>query len=155
MSRPVRTAVAVEVDAPAEITWSRVTDWATQGRWILGTQVRVVRGTGTAVGDRVLAVTGVGSRGLQDVMEITEFTPPTRCAVRHVGRVVRGDGLFLVEPITAARSRMTWIDDVEPPFGSVGALAWRLAGERFFRVGARWSLKRFAALAASAGTRTH
>ncbi len=154
MTAAVRTEVSVDVDAPAEVTWAQMVDWSGQGRWILGTQVRVVRGTGTAVGDRVVAVTGVGRHGLQDTMEITEFSPPSRCAVRHIGKVVRGDGLFLVEAVTPARSRMTWIDDVEPPLGAVGALGWRLVGERFFRLGARLSLRRFAVLTASAGART-
>lgn len=154
MTAPIRTRVSVEIDAPAEVTWAQMVDWAGQGRWILATTVSVLRGTGTAVGDQVLAVTGVGGRGLRDVMEITEFVPPSRCGVRHIGSVVRGDGLFLVEPITAARSRMTWVDDVEPPLGAAGAWGWRLVGERFFRRGARASLRRFAVLAASGGTRT-
>lgn len=150
----MRTQVSVDVDAPARDTWEAMVDWAGQGRWILGTRVRVVQGTGTAVGDRVEAVTGVGGRGLRDLMVITEFTPPERCAVRHIGAVVHGDGIFAVESLSPARSRMTWTDDVEPPFGVLGRIGWRVAGEPGFRLGARWSLARFAALVASGGART-
>lgn len=156
MNRPVRTRVTVDVDAPVERTWSEMVDWAGQGRWILSTSVRVAQGTGTEPGDLVEAVTGIRGRGLLDVMEITEFTPPTggaagRCAVRHIGSVVRGDGIFLAEAVSPARSRMTWIDDVLVPFGEFGRTAWLVAGEPAFRFGARRSLARFAAVAAAGG----
>jgi L-fucose isomerase-like protein len=87
-------------------------------------------------------------------MEITAFEPPRQCSVRHIGAIVRGDGIFAVEAVSPARSRMSWIDDVEPPLGALGRTAWRLVGERAFAFGARRSLARFAALVASGGTRT-
>lgn len=153
MTTPVRTSVSVDIDAPATTTWAEMVDWAGQGRWILGTTVAVVRGTGTAVGDRIEAVTGVGGHGLRDLMEITEYTAPERCVVRHIGAVVRGTGIFEVRVVSPARSRMTWIDDVEPPLGAVGRLGWRIAGKPAFEFGARRSLAVFAALVASGGTR--
>ena len=32
----------VEVDAPAERVWAALTDWSSQGAWMLGTDVRTV-----------------------------------------------------------------------------------------------------------------
>ena len=40
--------------------------------------------------------TGVGPVGFTDPMEVVEWDPPRRCVVAHLGRVVRGDGVFEV-----------------------------------------------------------
>jgi hypothetical protein len=59
-------------------------------------------------------------------MRITGWEPPVRCEVLHLGRVVRGGGVFLVEP-QASGSRFTWIEWVDPPLGLVGQLGLRAA----------------------------
>ena len=49
---------SVDVDAPPERVWTALTDWTTQGRWILATDVRPVVGPARGVGGRLVAVTG-------------------------------------------------------------------------------------------------
>lgn len=141
--------VSVAVAAPAERTWALVTDWALQGRWIPATAVTVTRGSGTAVGDRVVARTAVGPIGFDDPMEITRWDPPHRCDVVHLGRVVRGTGIFAVEDLGPARSRFTWAEQVEVPLGAVGLVGFRLL-RPVFGLMLRVALRRLARMAATA-----
>ncbi len=83
--------------------------------------------------------------GFLDSMTITSWEPPAHCAVRHTGRLVRGAAAFDVAPLPGGRARLTWSEWIEPPFGRVGSLGWRLA-----RPVAQWvlrlALRRFARL---------
>ena len=128
----VELRVSVDVDAAPERVFAGLTDWARQGEWMPGTHVAVVKGDGDAVGDEILARTalserrGIGRIGFDDPMRITGWEPPLRCEVLHLGRVVRGGGVFVVEP-QGAGSRFTWIEWVDPPLGLVGQMGLRAA----------------------------
>lgn len=148
MSRPVELVVPVEVDAPARRVWDAVVDWQHQGSWILATTVRPTRGAGRGVGDRVTAVTGLGPLRVVDEFEITSWEPPRRCEVRHLGRVVRGTGVFGVVPESPARSRFVWTERLELPLGRLGTLAWPVIRPAFV-AGVQRSLRRFADLVAA------
>jgi len=138
----VELTVPVEVGAPAEVVWQRVTDWAGQGEWMLGTRVRPTSGDdGRRLGATLEAVTGAGPLGVTDRMEIVEWTPPRRCVVRHLGKVVRGDGVFEVLPLGPERARFVWSELLDLPFGPVGAIGWPLVRPGF-RVGVAYSLRR-------------
>ena len=124
--------VPVEVDAPAAAVWAYVTDWERQGEWMLGTRVRVTGGDGRGVGTTLHAVTGVGPVGVPDTMEVVEFVAPTpttpgRAAVRHTGRIIRGDGFFEVVPLGPDRCRFTFTELIDLPLGALGRLGWPLA----------------------------
>ncbi len=135
--------LTVDVDAPVEQTWAGATDWAGQGEWMLGTQVRPTAQGGQGVGGGIEAFTGVGPLGVLDRMEITLWEPPRRCHVRHLGRVVRGTGAFEVEPLAGDRSRFVWREDLDLPLGVLGRLGWPLVRPAF-AFGVRLSLRRFA-----------
>jgi hypothetical protein len=45
-------------------------------------------------------------------MEIIAWDPPHLCRVRHLGKVVRGEGAFAVAGLGPRRSRFTWTEDV-------------------------------------------
>ncbi|PPK70149.1 SRPBCC family protein [Actinokineospora auranticolor] len=136
----------VDVAAAAAVTWAAVTDWASQGEWMLGTSVRVTGGDGQAVGSTLAAFTGVGPLGFTDHMQITAWEPPHRCVVRHTGRVVRGTGVFEVVDRGAAASTFVWRETLRPPLGRLGDLGWLVLGPAF-RLGLRESLRRLAARA--------
>jgi hypothetical protein len=119
-------------------------DWAGQGDWMLGTTVRVIAGDGASVGSRVVARTGVGPFGVRDLMEITAWVPPHRCEVRHLGRVVRGGGVFEVRPAGTGAADFVWTERLDLPLGAVGRLGWPLV-RPLFTAGVRESLRRFAA----------
>ncbi|MGH3824390.1 MAG: SRPBCC family protein [Pseudonocardiaceae bacterium] len=80
----------VDVEAAPETVFAAATDWDRQGEWMLGTTTRVCRGDGRSVGSEVEAVTGIAGIGVADRMQITVWDAPSRCEMRHLGRVVRG-----------------------------------------------------------------
>ena len=140
----------VDVDAPPEQVWAALTDWARQGEWMPGTDVRTVGGPAQDVGGRLEARTGVpvpGGRhlGVLDSMLITRWEPPRRVDVRHTGRVVRGTGVFEVRP-RGERSTFVWTEVLDLPLGRLGRFGWRLVRPAM-RAGVRLSLRRFAAFA--------
>ena len=133
--------VSVDVDAPVEAVWREVTDWESQGEWMLGTEVHVTKGDGTSVGSELAATTGVGPLGVTDTMQIVGWDPPHRATVRHTGRFVRGGGTFtVVERRTddgREASRFVWGEQLDMPLGPLGALGWPLVKPAF-----AWGLQR-------------
>lgn len=111
----------VEVTAPADVVWRAAVDWPAQARWMPLTTVAVVSGDGTSVGTRVCARTGVGRLAAVDQMVVDVWQPPRRCEVRHLGRLVRGRGVFRVEAVDTRRARFTWEEQL-PKSGLYGAL---------------------------------
>ena len=140
----IELTVPVEVAAPPDAVGRKVTDWAGQGDWRLGTRVRATSGDdGRRLGATLEAVTGVGPLGVTDRMEIVEWTPPRRCVVRHLGRVVRGEGVFEVLPLGEERARFLWSELLDLPLGRLGRLGWPLVRPAF-RAGVALSLRRMA-----------
>lgn len=140
--------VELPVAAPAREVWTYLTDWPRQGEWIPLTRVETVDPT-RGPGGRLRAWTGVGPVGFWDTMTITAWSEDEdgsgRCEVLHTGRVVRGEGEFMVTA-TAAGCTVVWWERLDLPFGPLGVLAWRLLGWGFRR-GVRDALRRMAAIA--------
>lgn len=135
--------LTVPVAAPAAETWAGAVDWDAQGSWMLGTTVRGTAQDGIGVGGGIEAFSGFGPLGVLDVMEITAWDPPRRCDVRHLGRVVRGTGVFEVRERGPVGSTFVWREDLDLPLGVLGRLGWPLV-RPFFVAGVRLSLRRFA-----------
>ncbi|HEY0636916.1 MAG TPA: SRPBCC family protein, partial [Pseudonocardiaceae bacterium] len=125
-----RFEVRIDVDAPPGLVWSVVTDWPAQRDWIPATTVHVIAGDGRSTGSRIVAFSGLADIGVLDTMEITEWEPPRRCRVRHLGRLLRGTGEFAVEP-RGAGSTFVWVEDLEPPFGPLGRVGLPLVRPLF------------------------
>jgi Polyketide cyclase / dehydrase and lipid transport len=134
--------VTVDVAAPVDQVWAAVTDWHRQGEWMLGTTVTVTDGDGESVGARLRAVTGKGPLSFADPMVITEWDPPRRCVVQHLGRVVRGGGVFEVRARPGG-AELIWTELLDLPLGPLGRLGWPLVRPAF-RWGVTHSLNRFA-----------
>jgi hypothetical protein len=141
VSSPLRIVARVRVPAEADRVWRAATDWSRQGEWIWATRVHGGQGLGAAV----TGWTGVGPIGFTDTMVITEWDPPRRCVVKHTGRVVRGAGIFEVQPDGSA-SEFRWTEDLELPLPpALGGLAGRVIRPLAER-GLTSSLRRFARL---------
>ena len=132
------------VGAPADRVWEVLTDWDRQGEWIPATRVHAM--DGHAVGGRIEAWTGLGPLGFVDTMTITRWEPPKRCEVLHTGRVVRGPGLFSVEPLGPAQCRVVWEEHLDLPMGVVGRAGWRVV-RPLARAGLALALRRLASTA--------
>ncbi|WP_194916500.1 SRPBCC family protein [Catenulispora rubra] len=126
--------VSVDVAVPAEQAWAAIADWPSQGTWMVATQVR---GTASAVGEKLEGWTGIGPVGFLDTMTVTEWDPPRSCVVLHTGHVVRGTGGFEVAALGERRCRVTWWERVDLPFGVLGKVGWLAVGPTtrlFFKV---------------------
>lgn len=117
MGRPVYMAAAVQVAAPPEQVFALIIDWPRHHEWMFMTTARQVGRDG------IEAYTGVRPFGFLDTMTITHWEPPTLLRVEHTGRVVRGRGAIRVRP-WAGGSRVVWAEELRPPFGPLGRLAW-------------------------------
>ncbi len=122
----------VDVAVPAAMLWSYVTDWPRQGEWVPQTRVELVDPGDPAdsVGGRIRAWSGLGPLGFWDHMTITAWETGDdgsgRCEVLHTGKVVRGEGEFVVESTGLQTSRFVWKEMAVLPLGRAGALGWRL-----------------------------
>lgn len=149
--RLVHVELDVLVDAPAEAVFAAFTQWAEQGRWMVGTAVEVTEGDGRSVGSVLAAFTGLGAGGrgprigFLDTMVITRWEAPLRVDVLHTGAVVRGTGTMEVVRLPGGRSRFIWSEDLDLPLGALGRLGWPFARPAFL-AGVRRSLEAFGRL---------
>ena len=131
----------VAVAAPPEAVFQAVADWERQSDWVAFTTV-TAEGGPHRVGERLLAVTKLAGVGFSDPMEVTRWEPPRRVDVRHLGRVLRGTGTFLVEPAPGG-AWFVWSEDLDLPLGVAGRLGFAVVGPAFRRM-LRRSLRRLA-----------
>lgn len=146
--KSVPVACTVEVNASKEAVWKAITDWESQGEWMLGTHVEVASGAPReGVGARIEAFTGLLPRrrlfGFLDTMTVTSWEPPHSCNVLHTGKVVRGTGRFEVVQMTSSRTAFVWSEHLRLPFGVLGRVAWLVLGP-IMTAGVKLSLNRFA-----------
>jgi carbon monoxide dehydrogenase subunit G len=140
----------IDVDAPPEQVWAALTDWENQGEWMLATDVRTVDGPAQRLHGRLAARTGLPlpsgrHLGILDTMIITKWEPPRLVEVQHTGRLIRGPGIFEIEP-RGEHATLVWTERLYLPYGYLGELGWFLL-RRLARSGIRRSLARFAAFA--------
>jgi uncharacterized protein YndB with AHSA1/START domain len=106
-------SVSVGIDASVERTWAMVTDWGRQGEWMPMTDVRVSADSPMGIGAKISARSGVGPATFVDPMVVDVWSPPHRCEVVHLGKVVTGRGVFTVEALPGDRSRFTWQEELD------------------------------------------
>ena len=80
--------VTVPVAAPAAQVFAALTDWDTQGEWMLGTRVTGVGPQRRASGDRLEAFTGVGPLGFLDTMVVSDWVPASTSGTRRQVKTV-------------------------------------------------------------------
>jgi len=137
----VHLEARVAVAAPPETVFRAATDWEGQARWMVLTSVAADGGPHRE-GERLVAFTGLAGVGFRDPMEVTRWEPPSRADVRHLGRVVRGTGTFLVEPAPGG-AFLAWAEDLDLPGGRVGGLGFAVVAP-LARALLRRSLRRLA-----------
>ncbi|MEO8330236.1 MAG: SRPBCC family protein [Candidatus Nanopelagicales bacterium] len=142
MTALANICVDVIVDCPQRQVWDAVTDWPSQSEWVLATTIRNTANQGIGVGGSFEAFTGVGRVGVLDPMRITEWDPPRRVVVKHMGSVVRGWGIFEVFALPGDRSRFVWSEQLNLPLGHAGRLLWPLV-RPVVAAGVRHSLSDF------------
>lgn len=144
---PGRVEISVEVPVVADRdrAFAALTQWAEQGRWMVGTKVWPSRGSGREVGDELSGFSGVGKIGFLDTMDIERFDDEW-VVVQHTGRVVRGAGWMGVpRPAPGQPVKIVWGEALDLPLGGLGRVGWLLVGPIMVRA-VRRSLRQLAAL---------
>jgi len=106
-------------DAPAQVVWDALIDWAGHADWVPMTRVAVDPGDPTAVGATFTAWTGPGPLALEDRMRVTrlDWDPVTMtgtCEVEKLGPVLKGTAGFTVAP-AGTGAELRWVEDVTVP----------------------------------------
>ncbi len=139
---------SVEVAVRPAVAFAALVDLPSQDRWIVATRLYALDGPAPVpeVGARIAALTGLAGIGFLDTMEVTAFEPGRKWEVLHTGKVVRGTGVFSVDPVGSAGTacRVTWAEVVELPLGVLGRAGWPLV-RPIVRAGLQVSLRRLAA----------
>jgi hypothetical protein len=104
------------VDAPIERTWAVIADIPLQPRWMH--EMKSVRlttpgpvGEGTR-GDATVRIFGIS---VTDPVEVVEFRPPTRFAIRHEGLFTGGGVITLDSGADGTTTVVRWEETLIPP----------------------------------------
>jgi uncharacterized protein YndB with AHSA1/START domain len=132
-----RIRVRRTVKAPVEVVWEALADIGSHVEWMADARsIRFTSSIEEGVGTTFDCDTRVGPLRLTDRMEVTEWEPQRRMAVRHVG-LVTGEGAFT---LTAAgnRTELEWDEELDFPWylpSRPASLVLRLIW--------RWNLRQF------------
>jgi carbon monoxide dehydrogenase subunit G len=143
----MRLEVVREIEAPRQVVWDVLTRWEEQPRWMLDAKaVEVLTPVRAGVGVTLRCPTNLLGVTVEDVMRVTRYEEPSVLEVTHLGRIITGDGGFVLVD-EGPRTRLTWWEEVDPPLGRLGEMgaSWmvRPVIRRIFGM----SLARLAALA--------
>ncbi len=114
----------VVVDAQLQETWDVVADIPLQIEWMTEMRSIIITTPGlTHVGTRGEATVRIAGISVTDPVEVTEFTPPHRYAIRHEG-LFTGGGLITLEAGADGRTTIVrWEETLIPPLlPELGAL---------------------------------
>lgn len=110
---PIRSEV--EIGAPIELVWAELADIERQPRWMHEMKtVRLLTPGPVGVGTRGEAEVRILGIAVVDPVEVTEFLPPHRFAIRHEG-AFSGAGLIRLEALEDHRTRLIWDETLVPP----------------------------------------
>ncbi len=116
-----RIEETVHIEAPPAVVWRVLVDWEAQPRWMVDARSVTVlspqrEGAGVVLRCRTDIVAGLV---ITDDMVVTDWHEGVTVGVRHLDWLMAGVGAFELEP-TRHGTRMTWWEELDPPFGVVG-----------------------------------
>jgi len=117
----VRVEVVLPVDAGS--AWAALVEWERQPEWMVdAASVRVVSDRRSGAGVRIAVRTRIlGVPALTDVLEVTEWDPPSRFVMARSG-FVRGSGAWELAPAQDG-TVFRWSEDIRLPIPVLGELA--------------------------------
>ena len=139
-------SISLIIPEDREKVWAKIADWKSQGDWMPQTKVWVTSEQIEGIGTSIAAFTGplyflyprFRFLGLLDLMTVTQWQPPQRCDVVHVGKVLKGSGSFQLFETGERETRFDWSETIIAP----RPLFYMVLP--FLYIGVRISLLRFA-----------
>ncbi|MEA2537728.1 MAG: hypothetical protein QOF11_1962 [Chloroflexota bacterium] len=130
---PIRSRVAI--DAPIGVVWARLADIPSQPQWMTEmSAVRVITPGPVGVGTRAEADVRILGITVRDPVEVVEFSPPHRFAIRHEGRF-EGSGVFILDTVDGGQgTHVDWAEILVPPIlPTLGAMVQGPILQRIFQ----------------------
>jgi hypothetical protein len=142
-----RIEVTRFIVAPPDAVWDVLADIEHQGDWMEDVRRLEIVSERTSGACVIIHVTSglFGLPVVRDVMEITRWQPPMLMAVAHTGQFT-GIGEFRLERVNGG-TRFVWFEDVRPPLGRLGEIAFALVVGPYLRRVFRRSLANLGRLA--------
>jgi carbon monoxide dehydrogenase subunit G len=141
-----RIRVSVVLDAPPAIVWADLEDIGSHVQWMADARsIRFLSEQRSGRGTAFLCDTRIGPFRLNDVMEITEWSPGKAMGVRHTG-LVSGEGRFTLSAKGSGQTRFTWKEQLRYPWwlgGPFGAFVSKPILKRIWRGNLRRLALRF------------
>jgi uncharacterized membrane protein len=125
---PIRSLIVI--DAPIERVWAELADIEGQPRWMHEMKsVRLLTPPPIGVGTRGEATVRVFGISVTDPVEVTEFAPPQRFAIRHEGSFTGGGVITLEAGADGTTTILRWDETLIAPI--MPRLAARLQAPLF------------------------
>jgi carbon monoxide dehydrogenase subunit G len=113
--------VSIDINAPIEQVWDRLSDLSSHSEWMQDAEsVEFLTQRREGIGTMLRVLTRVGPLRTADILEVTEWTPPSTIAVVHRG-VVAGVGRFELTA-TNAGTRFAWTETILFPWWAGGPI---------------------------------
>lgn len=130
--------VGAEISATPQRLWELLTDWENQGEWMReASDFEVVSAQRTGVGTTVATTVRIGGIATRDRIRVDVWQPPEEPGGGHLGIVhlgwVKGRGDIRLTKLSDGRTRLDWIERLQPPHGLAGAAGMRLFAPLFAR----------------------
>lgn len=125
----MRLRVEVTIQAPPEAVWAHLEDIASHVEWMAdAVSIDFLGDLERGAGTRFACRTRVLFLETTDLMEITEWAPPSLMGVRHTG-AVSGEGRFELQPADPAgqSTAMVWVERLRFPWWLGGRLGSTVA----------------------------
>ncbi len=137
----MRINVSVNIAASPADVWDCIQDISSHTRWMRDARTIEFLGHQTqGVGTRFACETKVGPITLDDVMEVTEWSPGHRLGVRHAG-LVSGEGTFVVSGLPDGSVDFSWRERLRFPW-QLGGVAGEVLAKPVLTAIWRGNLKR-------------
>lgn len=125
---------------PPDVVWRLITDWERQGDWMLEARDFVVTTAHReGIGVEAEATVRIGGITTRDRVRITDWDPPRRLSLEHLGWV-SGTGDLVLVPLGPGRTRVVWREAFRAPrlgrlgpLGRLGLVLFRPLLRRIFR----------------------
>jgi Polyketide cyclase / dehydrase and lipid transport len=115
-TKPAPVDSLAVIEGPIDTVWAVVADIAGQPRWMTDMKAVQLDSPGpVGVGTRGVATIRMLGVAVRDPVVVTEFSPPTRFAVRHEG-LFSGEGVIELEPgADGTTTIVRWSESIVPP----------------------------------------
>lgn len=124
--RPVVFEMEGDLPGSPERVWELITAWERQSEWMLEMSDVVVtspqrEGLGVTA-EATVSIAGISTR---DRIRVDAWNPPHHLGIVHEGWV-GGRGDLRIRANSDSTTRLNWREELQPPWGIIGAIGLRL-----------------------------